>query len=163
MILFFFFFPKVCCSLNSLIFDNCSFGISSSHFILFLQTFSFLLFSSFTTSFFTFLYSFENFLSLSSILSLYRHTAAMMSSIGEEVKYSRANSDQDSTEHLLSDEERHVRQPPECRTTFWRRVLKLMPYILGTLLACFFAGIAGFFLRHDLDGVCAAHTSQHCE
>lgn len=85
-----------------------------------------------------------------------------MSSIRDKVEYSRANSDHDSSESLLSDEERHVRQP-ERRPTFWRRVLRLLPYILGTLLACFFAGLVGFFMRHDVDGVCASHTSQHCE
>ena len=99
-----------------------------------------------------------------STLNLYTHTTTTMSSFRDKVKYSRANSDQDSSENLLSDEERHVRQPePETCRTFWQRVLRLLPYILGTLLACFFAGLAGFFMRHDLDGVCASHTSQHCE
>lgn len=85
-----------------------------------------------------------------------------MSNIRDKMQYSRANTDQESSENLLSDEELHVRQP-EKKIKPWRQALMLLPYILGTLFACFFTGLAGFYWNHDLDSVCASHTSEYCE
>lgn len=84
-----------------------------------------------------------------------------MSSTRDRIQYSRATTDQESSESLLSSEELHVRQPGK-RAKPWRRVLMTLTYILGTLLACFLTGLTGFYWNHDLDGVCARHTSEYC-
>lgn len=84
-----------------------------------------------------------------------------MSSTRDRIQYSRATRDQESSESLLSDEEVHVQQP-EKRAKPWRRVLMTLTYISGTLLACFLTGLTGFYWNHDLDGVCARHTSEYC-
>lgn len=83
-----------------------------------------------------------------------------MSSIHDKMQYTRANSERESRESLLSDEELHLRQPE--RKNKWRRLL-FPSYILGTLLACFFAGLVGYSWQHDTDSLCTNHISEYCE
>ena len=79
-----------------------------------------------------------------------------------KMRYSKANTDQESSENLLSDEELHVRQPEKSGEKL-RRTLMISFYAIGTILACFVTGMVGYNWQHDLDGVCTNHISEYCK
>lgn len=79
-----------------------------------------------------------------------------------KTKYSRANTEQESSENLLSDEELHVRQPGKSGKKL-RRTLMVSLYAIGTILACFVTGMVGYNWQRDLDGDCTNHISEYCK
>ena len=95
-------------------------------------------------------------------LQVFRYTTTMSGFLQSKTKYSRANTEQESSENLLSDEELHVRQPEKSGEKL-RRTLMISFYAIGTLLACFVTGMVGYNWQRDLDGICTDHISEFCK
>ena len=95
-------------------------------------------------------------------LQVFRYTTTMSGFLQSKTKYSRANTEQESSENLLSNEELHVRQPEKSGEKL-RRTLMISFYVIGTLLACFVTGMVGYNWQRDLDGICTSHISEYCK
>lgn len=95
-------------------------------------------------------------------LRVFRYTTTMSGFLQSKTKYSRANTEQESSENLLSDEELHVRQPGKSGNKL-HRTLMISFYAIGTILACFVTGMVGYNWQRDLDGVCTNHISEYCK